>query len=215
MTRKSVRTITLLVLAGVLAVGVYEFWPMLRGYVTGNEAGETLPDSQRPATWAQKLDHPGLENLHRVSADLYRGAQPTAEGMRELKSMGIRTIVSLREYHSDTDEIGETGLDVVEIPMAAWDPEDEHIVRFLQVLGDPKRRPVFVHCQHGSDRTGTMCAIYRIVSCGWSKDEAVREMTQGGFGFHGIFRNLPQFIDALDVEEMKRRAGVGGKPAAP
>jgi protein tyrosine phosphatase (PTP) superfamily phosphohydrolase (DUF442 family) len=215
MTRKSIRRIQYLLLVGVLAVGVYEFWPMLRGYVTGEEAGETLPKSQRPATWAQKLDRPHLENLHHVSDDLYRGAQPSEEGMRELKKMGIRTVVNLREYHSDTDEIGETGLDVVDIPMAAWDPEDDHIVRFLEVVGDPKRRPVFVHCQYGSDRTGTMCAIYRIVLCGWSKAEAVREMTRGGFGFHGIFRNLPQFIDALDVEEAKRRAGIEPAPAAP
>jgi len=215
MTRKSIRTITYLVLAGVLAVAVYEFWPMLQGYVTGDDTGEPLPVSQRPATWAQKLDRPGLENLHRVSDDLYRGAQPTEEGMRELKKMGIRTIVNLREYHSDTDEIGETGLDVVDIPMAAWDPEDEHMVQFLQVMGNPQRSPVFVHCQHGSDRTGTMCAIYRIVLCGWSKDEAVREMTRGGFGFHGVFRNLPKFIEALDIEDMKRRAGIGSTSAAP
>ncbi len=33
---------------------------------------------------------------------------------------------------------------------------------FLRIVTDPKRVPVLVHCQAGADRTGTMCAVYRI-----------------------------------------------------
>ena len=43
-------------------------------------------------------------------------------------------------------------------------------------MADPAKRPVFVHCKHGADRTGTMVAFYRILFEGWSKDEAIREM---------------------------------------
>ena len=48
--------------------------------------------------------------------------------------------------------------------------------------------PFFVHCQHGSDRTGVCIAAYRIVVQGWTKQDAIREMTGGNYGFHGSGR---------------------------
>jgi hypothetical protein len=50
-----------------------------------------------------------------------------------------------------------------------------------------------------------MCAVYRIVVQGWTKDEAISEMTQGGFGFHAVFPNLVHYLRKLDVEKMKRQ----------
>jgi hypothetical protein len=35
------------------------------------------------ANWAKKIELSGVSNLHKVSDDLYRGAQPTEEGMKE------------------------------------------------------------------------------------------------------------------------------------
>jgi protein tyrosine phosphatase (PTP) superfamily phosphohydrolase (DUF442 family) len=169
---------------------------------------ETSP-ANRPAHWAKPMQMKGVLNLHRVSDTLYRSAQPSAEGMRNLKAMGIETIVNLRSFHSDRDEIGDTGLAYEHIYMKAWHPEEEEAVRFLQIVTDPKRTPVLVHCQHGADRTGAMCALYRVGVQGWSKEEALKEMTQGGFGFHGIWDNLIQWINALDMEEIKKRAGIG------
>jgi hypothetical protein len=61
---------------------------------------------------------------------------------------------------------------------------------------------------HGADRTGTMCALYRIAVQGWTKEEAVLEMTEGSFGFHSVFHNPPEWIQELDVESIKRDAGI-------
>ena len=81
--------------------------------------------------------------------------------MKQLKAMGVKTVVDLRALHSDRDLIGDTGLTYEGVGMTAWHPEDEDAVRFLKIVTDKSRTPVFVHCQYGSDRTGTMCAIYR------------------------------------------------------
>lgn len=153
----------------------------------------------------------GVENIHRVSNALYRSAQPTALGFRKLKNLGIRTVVNLRSFHSDRREIGDSGLGYEHIYMKAWHAEDKEVVRFLQIVTDPKRQPVLVHCQHGSDRTGTMCALYRVAVQGWTKDEAIHEMKRGGFGFHKIFANLEHYISRLDVETIKKRAGLPRK----
>lgn len=153
--------------------------------------------TNRPASWARPMTVSGVPNLHKVSDGLYRSAQPTAEGMRNLEAMGIRTIVNLRSFHSDSDDLEGSGLGHEHIWMKAWHPEEKEAVRFLQIATDTNRQPVLVHCQHGADRTGTMCALYRIVVQGWSREEAVREMREGGFGFHEVWSNLPKWIDRV------------------
>jgi protein tyrosine/serine phosphatase len=164
--------------------------------------------AERLAKWAQPIKMKGVPNLHRVSEDLYRSAQPTDEGMRNLKKMGVKTVVSLRSFHSDLNEIGNTGLAYEHIYMKAWHPEEKEIVRFLQFVANNKRTPVLVHCQHGADRTGTMCAIYRIAIQGWTKEEALNEMTEGGFGFHGVWVNLTRWINKFDIDKIKMQAGI-------
>jgi len=92
--------------------------------------------------------------------------------------------------------------------MKAWHAEEKELVRFLKIVSDKERQPVFVHCQYGSDRTGTMCATYRIAVQGWTKEEAIAEMTKGGFGFHGVWENLVEYIRKVDVEKIRKKAGL-------
>jgi protein tyrosine/serine phosphatase len=168
---------------------------------------ETSP-ANRPAHWAVPMQMEGVPNLHKISDMLYRSAQPSAGGMKNLKAMGIETVINLRSFHSDRDEIGDTALAHESISMKTWHAEEEDAVKFLQIVTNPKRSPVLVHCQHGADRTGTMCALYRVAVQRWSKEEALKEMMQGEFGFHGIWENLIQWIDGLDIERIKKRAGI-------
>ncbi len=177
-------------------------------------AQATGPEA-RPANWAQPLELAGVPNLHRVSPTLYRSAQPSAEGMRNLKELGIKTVINLRSFHSDQDETAGLGLATEHIYMKTWHPEVEDVVRFLRIATDPTRAPVLVHCQHGADRTGTMSAIYRILVQGWSKDEALKEMTEGGYNFHEIWINLLPWINGLDLEAIRREAGLASTEPPP
>jgi len=170
---------------------------------------QQAPQPRGKEAWAEKLERPGIGNLHKVSGKLFRGAQPTAEGMGELKKLGVRTVVNLRLSASDRDEIGETGLAYEHIYFNPYNPEDKEMVRFLQIVTDPQRAPAFVHCRHGSDRTGTMCALYRIAVQGWDKEDAIKEMTEHDLGFHDeFFQNLVDYLRKLDVENIRQRAGL-------
>lgn len=155
-----------------------------------------------------KMPLEGVPNLHKVTDGLYRSAQPNAKGMQHLKKLGIETIVNLRSFHSDRDEIGDLGFAYEHIYMKAWHPEIKEVVRFLQIVTNPRRLPVLVHCQHGADRTGTMVALYRVAVQGWLKENAIKEMSEGGYGFHGIWQNLINWINDLDIGKIKRRAGI-------
>jgi protein tyrosine phosphatase (PTP) superfamily phosphohydrolase (DUF442 family) len=189
-------------------------WP---AYGADSAATTQAASTNRPAMWAQPVAMAGVPNLFKVSDSFYRSAQPTAEGMANLKKAGIRTVVNLRSFHSDRDELGPTDLAYEHISAKAWHPEAEDIAAFLRIATDTNKTPALVHCQHGADRTGTMCAVYRVAVQGWTKDEAIREMTQGEYGFHGIWDNLIAFVKALDIEGIKRKVGISesGLPRRP
>jgi protein tyrosine/serine phosphatase len=178
-------------------------------------SGTSHAARQKTERWARPLAKPGLPNLHQVSDVYFRGAQPSAEGMRELARMKVKTVVNLRAMNSDRDEIGETALAYEHISFKAWHAEDEDVVRFLRIVTDPERQPVFVHCQHGADRTGMMTALYRIVVEGWTKDDAISEMTEGGYGFHSIWQDLVDYVREVDVERLRTEAGLSKATKAP
>jgi protein tyrosine phosphatase (PTP) superfamily phosphohydrolase (DUF442 family) len=162
--------------------------------ILATEMTAPAPATPRPARWAEPVRAAGLPNFFQVSDTLYRGAQPTRKGFAELRRLGIRTVVNLRAEHSDLRLIQGLGLNYETIPMNAAFPKPEDFRRFLAIARDPARQPVFVHCQHGSDRTGTAVALYRVAVQGWDREEAIREMTRGGYGFHGIYFHLRSFI---------------------
>jgi protein tyrosine/serine phosphatase len=167
-----------------------------------------LPAADRDARWAAKLDQAGLPNFHRVTTNLYRCAQPTADGLKAAEKLGIKTVISLRAFHSDKDEIESTRLETERIRFNTWHPEDEDVVRFLKLVSNTNKGPFLVHCLHGADRTGTMIAIHRIAFEGWKKQDAIKEMTDGGFGYHAVWTNLIKYLNELDVEALKKKAGI-------
>ena len=176
--------------------------------VTPPVPNDWIDATTRPTNWAVRLQRPGLANFYRVTTNLYRGAQPTTRGMAELKAMGIKTVINLRNLHSDDDELLGTGLKQGRLHMKPWHAEDEDVVYFLKWVANTNNLPVFVHCQRGADRTGMICAMYRIVICGWTKPEAIREMKEGGFGFNPVWKNLEAYIERVDIAKLRQRAGL-------
>ncbi|HUT77167.1 MAG TPA: tyrosine-protein phosphatase [Polyangia bacterium] len=171
----------------------------------GAESGAAARDPR----WAEPIEVAGLPNLHRVDDGLYRGAQPDPGGFAALRELGVRTVIDLRSSHSDLEVVRAAGLDpdafdLVAIPMSPSGISDDEILAFLRVAADPARRPVFVHCRYGADRTGTTVAAYRVVVQGWTPEAAVAEMKDGGFGHHSIYRGLRQTVLVLDIERLRR-----------
>ncbi|MBI9077620.1 MAG: tyrosine-protein phosphatase [Desulfatibacillum sp.] len=154
---------------------------------------------------AQAVKISGISNLFKVSDTLYRGAQPAAEGFKELEAMGIKTVVNLRVTYGDETGASNTSLNLVGIPMFPWQPEAEDVIRFIRLTKDPATAPVYLHCHHGSDRTGVMTASYRVVVCGWTLDQAIEEMKHGGFGYHAIWWTLPRDLEKLDFDYIRQQ----------
>lgn len=148
----------------------------------------------RPSGWAHPVEAPALPNLHRVSEHLYRSARPREGGLETARALGIRTVVNLRPGDDGKQHPGGAGLESVRIPVNTGSPSYDAARRFFAVVDDPEKAPVLLHCYHGADRTGAFTALYRINRQGWSEDEAIREMTGGGYRFHRMWKSLIEWV---------------------
>jgi len=150
------------------------------------------------ARFARRLvDARGVAYAAEVAPGLYRGGQPSAEGIAWLKSKGIKTVLNLHHYHGDTEKryVESMGLRYERIALTSRDaPRPEQVARFLEIVRDPSLRPLYVHCEHGVDRTGAMMAIYRMEEEGWSNPDAFAEMEH--FEAHRIFQDLRKYVRA-------------------
>lgn len=174
---------------------------LLVGLSTGCASGRAISTVR-----ADALQQPGLPNLHRVDERVFRGAQPSSEGIEALRELGIKTVINLRLTEEHRADVDRCGLDYEHVPSIPIVMGDETVVQFLRVASDPARQPVFIHCRRGADRTGLMTAAYRVVVLGWSKESALREMRTGGFGYDPIFSAaLSTYVREMDVEDLRKR----------
>ena len=160
----------------------------------------------RPASWAQPIEAKGVPNLHQVDRNVFRSAQPDAQGFKILAAQyGVRTIVSLRAFNADEPLTRGLALQLVRYRIHPWHIEREDVVGALRSLrAASEKAPVLLHCQHGADRTGLIAALYRILYQGWSKDAAADEMLNGSFGYHAVWGNIPRYVRRVDVERLRR-----------
>jgi protein tyrosine phosphatase (PTP) superfamily phosphohydrolase (DUF442 family) len=166
------------------------------------------PADEDAGQWAAAVDLPGLRNCFQLNSTFYRGGELSPAGACQLQRLGVRTVVSLRLLARDGRSTCGTSLDYIQIPFKVWRPEDCQVIEFLRIATDPARQPVYVYCNRGAERTGMMCAAYRIVVEGWSKEAAIEEMTRGPFDYHAIYKRVVQYIREMDVDYIRREVGL-------
>lgn len=133
-------------------------------------------------------------NFHVVrEGTLYRSGQLTPAALeRVIEAHQIKTVVTLRPLRDDEAKSDAWEEDVCRTRGAKHvriapsedgtpDPLAPVARAFLEVMDDPANRPVLVHCLAGRDRTGVMCAVFRIEHDRWEPTRALDEMGIGGF----------------------------------
>ncbi len=162
----------------------------------------------RPIAWAHKLEIPPFYNLYKVDDYVYRSEQPTKQGMKALDSMGIKSVVSLRNILNDKKVGKDTKLNLCQYKINAWTITYQEVLESLRIIINVNK-PTLVHCKHGADRTGCVIAAYRMAVQGWSKTEAIKEFREGGYGYHeALFENILELLEKIDIEQLRAELGI-------
>lgn len=203
LTLAKVFLLTIVGVLGVAAVVLFLEWSL-------------LPASKDPLV--ATLSVPGtrqIPNFDYVHPYLLRGGMPSPEGVKWLKENGISTIIDLRERDNSgvlvEKLLSQTlDLDYINIPVKRL-PSTAQIERFLAIVEQSKQKGqrVFVHCAHGSDRTGIFVGSCRVVHEKWRPTLAFAEMLEGGFLIHKFLpqRMMPEKKNGVEVEQPSDAGG--------
>jgi protein tyrosine/serine phosphatase len=158
---------------------------------------QSLPSRAQTQNASASID---LFNFGMLNENYYRGSQPKASQFTDLKKLGVKTIIDLRNDRiaKAAEWAGAAGLKYINIPLTTRRAAtEEQTTYFLRLVNDPANWPVFVHCKGGRHRTGEMTAIYRITQDGWTADQAYKEMKKYDFE-DGFFypRPLKKYVFA-------------------
>ena len=147
------------------------------------------------------------DRFSKVSDHIYRGGQPSDDDLRLMSDVyGIKTIVSLDGNIGGAiaPVVQDLGMEHIVIPIGGQ--SSAPLIGYLKnniasILSN--NQPVYVHCRHGSDRTGMAIAFHRMQNEGWEPEKAIDEAKTFGFG------------DKLDpqTEELYREAITGTEDA--
>ena len=114
-----------------------------------------------------------------------------AEDLAGLEALGVKTDISLQNprFGKEKGEIAaekaaaeKLGITFVNLALPPNEAPPEKMLRaFFKAVTDPAAQPVYIHCKHGRDRTGTMVAAYRIQFDHLTGAKALAEMKTFGF----------------------------------
>ncbi len=151
-----------------------------------------------------------LPNFHSVHPFLYRGGEPTKVGLHQLQEKGIKTLIDLRASSAITKSeeatAHELGMKYINLPMSSKAPTEAQLATYIAAVREAKEKnePVFLHCAHGSDRTGCLVGIWRVTEDGYTYPQAYTEMRKYWFG--------PQFKELSGA--VQKSASLHGGPKA-
>lgn len=151
-------------------------------------------------------DYPGPAKFEAVDDGvLYRAGMLSIEDFgRLIEENGIKTVLCVRGgtssplqnawYRRETAWCEDHGVNFVHAPMTSAESKrnPRAIETFWEVIDDPSKHPVLVHCEAGVDRTGVLSYLYRIHRQGWTKDAAHEEMMEKGASKHRVDPILEQ-----------------------
>ena len=166
-----------------------------------NVHADSTTSSIRSPEWAQPVGD--QYNLHQMTPTLYRSALPDSDAVPVLEKLKIGTVINFLP-ESDSAWLKSADIKQVQIIYRTNHVDDSDVLAALRAIQEAQANgSVLMHCKHGSDRTGLMAAMYRVVIQGWSKEDALNEMTLGGYGSSNGFKDGVRYMMKADIDKLR------------
>jgi len=139
-----------------------------------------------------------IKNFGKMDERFFRGGQPKEEDYKDLKALGIQTVIDLQDQPTSYEKgaVEALGMRYVNIPMSdSVYPKDEQIQAFLTLVNDPATGKFFAHCAGGRHRTGVVGAIYRFNVNHWTYDQAYAQMKDYDFYTRWGHGDLKKYVE--------------------
>ncbi len=158
------------------------------------------PDGVKPAHAS------GVDHLRVIDDKLWRGGAPSADGYESLAANGVTTIVDLRAAATpeELDAPRRLGFEVVHLPVHDGQTPSDELIRQLVDIVERSEGLVFIHCQAGVGRTGSVSAAYRV----WKGESSTTQALTDNMAIGPP--TLEQVAFTLGLEE-----GQAGSPSFP
>eukprot|EP01028_Stygiella_incarcerata_P009234 TRINITY_DN43404_c0_g1_i1.p1 TRINITY_DN43404_c0_g1~~TRINITY_DN43404_c0_g1_i1.p1 ORF type:complete len:366 (-),score=74.50 TRINITY_DN43404_c0_g1_i1:49-1053(-) len=142
-----------------------------------------------------------------VVDDVFRSGYPTLRSFRFLRRLRLRTIISLVP-ETPTSDLREfcvhRGIELVHIQTKKHKEgttvEKDILMHALQILFDPSRGPVLLHCLDGANVTGQVFMALRKL-LGWDEESVLAEFQQFSRE-HGVEKEERRFLRSLSAAEL-------------
>lgn len=200
-----------LTLAALVFFGALLALPLSMAWAatTAPVPGQTV----RQANWAQPLDT--RINLYRMAPDLYRSALPSASDLPQLQALGIVTVINFYQ-RGDEQWLKDPKVRQVHLPLRTDRIDDSDVLEVLRSLRQAQSHGrVLIHCKHGQNRTGLIAAMYRVIYQNWSKEQALAEMRNGGFGGQERMDDAERYLRDADIPALRSALASGACSTSP
>ncbi|HEX8186113.1 MAG TPA: tyrosine-protein phosphatase [Blastocatellia bacterium] len=157
-----------------------------------------------------------VKNFGQMDENFYRGAQPKPTDYQDLKALGIKAIIDLRDDPTNYEkrDAEALGMRYFNIPMSDKEkPKNEQIAAFFTIMQDSTNFPFYVHCVGGRHRTGLIGALYRYSKYDWDYDTVYKEMKNYDYYSRWGHGAIKDFV--YDYYQSKKLKGDETTAAAP
>jgi uncharacterized protein (TIGR01244 family) len=128
-----------------------------------------------------RKDVKGVSTFAEIQTTIACGGATKAEAIPELKKMGFRSVINVRQASEEGADVeGEgvavkaAGMNYVHLPFNIQSPAPDLIDNFVAAVTDPANQPAYIHCAAGG-RAAALWMIKRWKVDGWDEARALEE----------------------------------------
>ncbi len=127
------------------------------------------------------MDESSIYKYKLLTEGIATSGQPTNDELIYISNAGYTVVINLGLHNIEYSVKNESlffkskNIKYIHIPVKFDEPKQKDLMAFINTLDSHKGAKVFIHCA-ANKRVAVFIALYRILSLGWSKTKAIKEL---------------------------------------